>query len=359
MVSIRRIQIINHHGFCQAFLFLSYTFRIISVWLIIVFTFERYVAICWPLQRRLICTQNFSKRMVSGVSLLAAVLCIYKPIISGVHIIQGEMDCSKLLEYEKLSFILDSIYGVLITGLPFVIITLLNVLILRKLVCRHGQELTIRSVSNETKMRFEFTFILLSISTCFVCLNIPYFIMWCERFTTVNKTNKMLGLEAMINSVTTRPQVDGLLLTRTIFFINYSSNFFLYCLTGKQYRKYTKELLCCGRKQKTSQNSGGYQLMGSHASQTYEYRSNLERSAVSTALWLRSLWRSVSITQDLQELNNYPFFVIFFIKNSCGYQLAGSHASQTYVSGPIWKHLQFLQLCDADQYQSPKIETIL
>ncbi len=278
-----RIQIINHHGFCQAFLFLSYTFRIVSVWLIIVFTFERYVAICWPIKRRLICTKSFSKRMVGGVTLLAAFLCIYKPVISGVHIIQGEMVCSKLLEYGQLSFILDSIYGVLITGLPFVIITLLNIMILRKLVCRHSPKLPIRTISNETKMRFEFTFILLSISTCFVCLNIPYFIMWCERFSTVNQTTKLSGLEAMINSVVSRPQVDGLLLTRTIFFINYSCNVFLYCLTGKQYRKYMKELLCC-RKEEKAPHSYGYQLVGSHTSQTYEYRSFVERSAVSTAL---------------------------------------------------------------------------
>ena len=40
-----RVPIVLRHGCCQAFLFFSYTFRIISVWLIIVFTFERYVSL--------------------------------------------------------------------------------------------------------------------------------------------------------------------------------------------------------------------------------------------------------------------------------------------------------------------------
>ncbi len=35
------VDVINHTGNCQAFLFLSYLFRFTSVWLIIVFTFER------------------------------------------------------------------------------------------------------------------------------------------------------------------------------------------------------------------------------------------------------------------------------------------------------------------------------
>ena len=48
------IPLIHNHGFCQTFLYFSHTFRIISVWLINVFTFERYVAICWPYLHSLI-----------------------------------------------------------------------------------------------------------------------------------------------------------------------------------------------------------------------------------------------------------------------------------------------------------------
>ncbi len=271
-----RVPFVTIDGFCQTFLFVSYTFRIISVWLIIVFTLERYVAICWPIRSRLICTHSFSLRMIGCVSLAAALLCIYKPIISGVYVSGHIKVCSKLLQHERLNYVLDSIYGILITALPFCIITILNVLILRKLVWHSNEHVEIRSTStNEQKMKYEFTVILLSISTCFVCLNLPYFIVWCQRFSIVNKMKTSSPLEDMIQSLEkddTHP--DYLLVTRTIFYINYSINFFLYCLTGKQYRKYMKELFCCRKENKPS--SYGQYCQSGHSLETYVPKSTAD-----------------------------------------------------------------------------------
>ncbi len=270
-----RVPLVNIQGICQTFLFFSYTFRIISVWLIIIFTFERYVAICWPLKRPLICTRSFSMRMICCVSIMAAFLCIYKPVISGVYKAGNVNVCSKLLKFDKLNFILDSIYGVLITALPFIIITLLNILILRRLVCRRKSEMEIRSTSKESRMRYEFTIILLSISTCFVCLNIPYFIVWCyQRLSIVSKPDpshnnytSSLG-HMVISAQNTNPLRDELLITRTIFYINYCCNFFLYCLTGKQYRKYMKHFLLC-RQEVDLMSRRGSSYRSVYTSQSY------------------------------------------------------------------------------------------
>ena len=244
-----RVQVINIQGLCQVFMFVSYTFRIISVWLIIVFTFERYVAICWPFQRRLICTRSFSIKMIISVSVIACLLSLYKPLIVNVNITNEVKLCTKAKGYEDLNFTLDSIYGVMITAVPFILITLFNIQILRRLVCRTTEHMEVRSISTDSKMRLEFTFILLSISTCFVCLNMPYFILWCKRFSEIstneNSQNGMLNLVLTRTSVQQNTNRSGLLITRTIFYLNYSINFFLYSLTGKQYRKYMKQLLCC------------------------------------------------------------------------------------------------------------------
>ena len=250
-----KVSVVNINGLCQLFLFVSYTFRIISVWLIIVFTFERYVAICHPLQRRLICTRSFSFKLIGCVSVLAAILCLYKPIISSTsNVGTGTAVCSMNDDYRKINWILDSIYGVCITALPFTVISFFNTMILRKLVCRKSDMVETLAISRESRMRLEFTFILLSISTCFVCLNLPYFIVWCRRFHSMDslQSSRSEGSDIdniSIKSVQTEPDRNSLYFTRTIFYLNYAINFFLYCLTGKQYRKYMIQLFCCQKEE--------------------------------------------------------------------------------------------------------------
>ena len=195
----------------------------------------------------------------------------------------GNIVCSSIPEYKHLNFILDSFYGVLITALPFLIITLLNVFILKKLVCS-GTEKDLKIVSTkESKMRLEFTFILLSISTSFVCLNIPYFIIWCQRFSNQNEATSPNGgnnssLEHMVLFMSAprknQPR-NELWITRSIFFINYAINFFLYYLTGKQYRKYMRQLLCCEANDRIDRNGSSFR--SGYTSQSFVF-SNSQKS---------------------------------------------------------------------------------
>ena len=245
------VTLLDYNVPCKLFLYFSYTFRIVSVWLIIVFTFERYVAICHPLQRRLICTRSFSYKIISAVIILAAILCLYKPILSGARLIfVNTYACSGTEEARDINFILDSIYGFGITLLPFVIITLFNSMILVTLRKRSDVTET-RALSRESRMRREFTVILLAISTCFVCLNIPYFAVWTSRFQSIKSTTASssssseedyLNLARSSQGSTNR---EALFITRTVFYLNYAVNFVLYCITGKQYRQHMTRLLCC------------------------------------------------------------------------------------------------------------------
>ena len=76
-----RYHVTNINGVCHFFLYVSYMFRFISVWLVVVFTAERFVAVCRPSHRKRLCTKAFAKKMIGIVFLLAAVVCIYKPFI--------------------------------------------------------------------------------------------------------------------------------------------------------------------------------------------------------------------------------------------------------------------------------------
>ncbi len=221
----------------------------------IFFLSGRYIAICWPFHRRRICTRSFSYRLIGCVSLVASLFSVFKPITSRVSESGANRRvCARNPDELELSFLLDSVYGVLITALPFLIITLLNLLILKKLLCHQREQKDLRAVSTkESRMRVEFTLILLSISSFFVLLNFPYFIVWCQRFTSHNEATSGLGnqnggnssVQQMAEKAHHRPPRNALYFTQTIFYLNYAINFFLYCLTGKQYRKYMRKLLCC------------------------------------------------------------------------------------------------------------------
>lgn len=81
----RRLAWINTPGVCRTFLYAAYTFRFVSVWLVVAFTLERYIAVCRPLQRRAICTRTFARRAIIAVVATATLTSLYKPLISGLH----------------------------------------------------------------------------------------------------------------------------------------------------------------------------------------------------------------------------------------------------------------------------------
>ena len=225
---------------CQIQLYLSYVSRFLSAWIVVAFTVERYIGVCHPLRRRDICTTSSTRRIVATTCFVAAILCIYKPALSGVYVSEKEPKyyCTTSAEHGFLSFVLDSIFAVLITIVPFVIITILNTLIIRKLFIRNKRQKAIKVVTEESVIRLEFTIILLAISFCFIAFNIPYFAVWCRLFLH----SKYISNTAMEDVFDPDYWQGVLYITRTIFYINYCINFFLYSITGAYFRREVRVL---------------------------------------------------------------------------------------------------------------------
>lgn len=237
---------LQYNGTCQIMLYLQYIARFLSSWFVVFFTIERFIGVCFPLRRRDICDPKSASRVVLGAIIVASAGCVFKPILSGSHkAINGDPLCASDKDHQYVSFILDSIFGVTITLIPFVLITVLNLLIIRKLVRRNRRHRKIRIVTEESIIRLEFTFILLAISICFVSFNLPYFAVWCNRYWTYRKTS---SLDTISPAIIDRHDdhigdLDEILhVTRTIFYTNYCINFFLYSVTGAYFRKELKHL---------------------------------------------------------------------------------------------------------------------
>lgn len=251
-----RIRAISLEGMCHIFLYLSYTTRFSSVWLIVAFTGERYVAICHQQHRKKVCSKRYARRITIAVCVISCLVCLYKPFLSGsyapkqLNTYGQERHCVSNPRFARLNFVLDSVYGLLLTAVPSAIISAFSTPILRRLVASHRQQKESRLVFKENRIRLEFTIIFLSISSCFVALTIPYLITWCQQFWNTLHPD-------MMSPIQFDRFRNHLFVTRTIFYLNYCVNFFLYCLTGAYYRREIRSLLKfnTGFRGKHSQNS--------------------------------------------------------------------------------------------------------
>lgn len=253
-----RVVLMNMNGLCHSFLFFSYTFRLASVWLIVIFTIERFIAVCRPLHRKRLCTKPFARKLILTVFIFGAALSIYKPLLSGVYIhgVDQEPVCTRNPNYDHVSFVLDSLYGaIILTIVPFIVIASLNICILRRLVGTGHPQKNPKLVIRENRIRVEFTIILLAISTCFICLNLPYFVLWCHQFWH-NLRLRYAEVELDLSGDRMSGQTH---ITRTIFYVNYCINFFLYTLTGAYYRREIRSMFRYGFMTKHHQHKRQHQ----------------------------------------------------------------------------------------------------
>ncbi|XP_014769673.1 growth hormone secretagogue receptor type 1 [Octopus bimaculoides] len=250
----RKIPVLDTEGMCQMIQFLSYTFRFLSSWLVVIFTVERYIGVCHPFKRLEWCTTKTARRSIGFLVFLSLAINSYKPALTKVYRLHGDLTkCTGNLDYRYLSFVLDSVYAVSITFVPFVFIFLLNVLIIRALVRLKRRQKTNQVKAKEAVGRTDFTLLLLMISFCFIAFKLPFFVTWCQQFfftiklersdlDEINDHNRLLVMKEALN------------ISRIIFYMSYVTNFFLYSFVGSSFRLELKRLLSCRHKKGRTNN---------------------------------------------------------------------------------------------------------
>ncbi|XP_076080037.1 cysteinyl leukotriene receptor 2-like [Mytilus galloprovincialis] len=234
------VRFLDVNGMCEFQLYISYVSRFMSSWLLVAFTVERYIGICFPLLRRNLCTTTSTRKIVSGIFLFSAIIVIYKPILSGIYKSDaGNLYCTGSPKHGFISFVFDSIFALLISFVPFVIIMVINILIIKKLLRQKRSKNCKRVMTEESTIRLEFTIILLALSICFIIFNIPYLVLWCRNFLT---SKYVTTLNASTSDVNLSYWQGLLYFVRTIFYINYCINFFLYLITGAYFRREVRVL---------------------------------------------------------------------------------------------------------------------
>lgn len=118
----------------------------------------------------------------------------------------------------------------------------MNSCILRTLLCSRQLERTTELSREMAPLKAEFTLILLGVSTCFICLNLPYFVFWCCNMLELSY--QIANKEEHIST----SYSEHLLIAKTLFCCNYCVNFFLYCFSGTFYKQQLFRVLKCKSK---------------------------------------------------------------------------------------------------------------
>lgn len=233
-VSLKRKFKEIHPVTCKLEKFLFYTSGDTSIWVLVIFTLDRLVAIAFPLRKKSVCTPSRAKLFGAVVLACAVVKNFHVFWTRGPEYKMGKNNDTYILrsncgkptpgfnQFE--SFIRPWIVFATVNVIPFAVILCCNVVIIRAL-CRVRRVATIGalvspSVATDRSM-VQMTAMCLSASFCFLVCITPSIIVIIGR-PYWEKTAPYDTAKGVSNMLT---------------YVNHSVNFFLYCVTGRRFRR--------------------------------------------------------------------------------------------------------------------------
>ena len=192
-------------GLCKMNTYMTYVCSFLSAWLVVAFTVERFIAVRYPLRRPSMCTVARAKIVLASLTVLALGLYIPSIQLAKMETQDNKPACGLDNDYKALAIVMNHVDFVVTFILPFVMIATLNAwisLMVWKLArIRRGLTFTsardapqqqyqvtsrdshrrsqtqpqhsVRSPSSQTKV----TKMLLVVSTVFLCLNLPSYVL--------------------------------------------------------------------------------------------------------------------------------------------------------------------------------------
>ena len=211
---------------CKVLTFFGFVSSDFAVWLIVAVTVERYIAVCHPLKASRMCN---TRRALSVIILILL-------IIMGINIhflwtvsIKYFDELGENVSRCDGAPIWPWIDGVIYSFLPFLVITVLNILIIRQVVVARRTRVLMagqREGPTTPDSGYKITVMLLTISFAFLITTLP--------------SSVCMIIGALMKHQTDPVDISRYVLAQTItehlMYVNHSMNFFLYCATGQKFR---------------------------------------------------------------------------------------------------------------------------
>ena len=223
--------------YCKAWFAMGSTFLISSDWILAGVSFERFLAIWFPLKVKTLTSRTKAKFYIASVAVLSLV---YNFVVSWLSYIQVTNESGSFCTVrDHITFVMDYrpwIEFCIQSLVPATIIITSNVLLLLKVLMahnqRHKQLQQHQQQSSSYKMDAETRSLLLmlvTISLAFVLLTSPLHILW-----VVQKVYK-----SSYDPATREAAVNRMIWSFMIFlvYLNHAINFLLYVISGSEFRK--------------------------------------------------------------------------------------------------------------------------
>ncbi len=252
------VNIYHTLGWCQTVVYLTYVFGFLSVWYVVCFTVERYIAVCFPFKRGKMCTTRRAKIVVVAMAMFAMLAYSFALWTSDIIPFPGVGSyCLPKFQYHSLVFIVNTIDSVITLLIPSVTIIAINIRIifvvthadrqakqllgptasLESGISRLGRcnsVMSAHSLSRRTSQNSQMTRMLLVVSTMFLLLNLPSHSFTVHKFLTT------------IIHPDYRPSKYykvWQLLFQFLYYLNFGINFLLYNMCGENFRNALRKLL--------------------------------------------------------------------------------------------------------------------
>ncbi|OWF42455.1 FMRFamide receptor [Mizuhopecten yessoensis] len=234
---------------CSAEFALALIFSHLSSWITVAVTFDRYVAVCHPLNAIKYCTRR--RALIYICTVFLVIVAVNFPIIcfkwdeEGSSCVIPEFTNDYCFKY---SIYIDTCSYVLI---PFCLICALNTLTIQGIykAARRRHNLTANSgnvsssIANMKDSTRRSITMLFTVTTFFIVTFLPF--VFISVYGMIYSEN-LVAIQELI------PVADTIAYVATQ--LNHSLNFIMYGLSGKRFRDKFLETFCCRRNVRRSQN---------------------------------------------------------------------------------------------------------
>ena len=213
-----------------------------GVWLVVLVTLDRYLAICHPFDRMRSFIDRNAKKGVVVIPIIAIIYNIPRFLERKV-VLETEL-CANVtkawsintdLRKNRMYFIFYKTIAFFLFRMiiPLLTLTILNIKLMFTL--KEAKKDRVRLTQNQNNTRRDsFTVVLVAVVTVFIVCQLPDFIL-----------RLLLAIKSFIRFELNVQYVAHL--TNMLLTVNSSINVVIYCLTGKRFRRTLRRMLCCQR----------------------------------------------------------------------------------------------------------------
>ena len=224
---------------CSLNRFLAHAGSLVSSWLTVLISLERFIAIYYPFKVHIFCTKVKINGTIMAITLLAFLSLIPYLYFSDVRSTDQGPECT-IIEKDDLVMISKCINYTLYSLVPFLFIAVFNILIIKRIRTHNAFRLRSQVQQYNQTSGHDNSLIAIMVCIClvFVATTLPVTI-------TVIVNYSLCFFEVEKCTLYSGWIFDVLYLFENI---NHGVNFFLYCLTGSVFRHALSQIFLCKKK---------------------------------------------------------------------------------------------------------------